>query len=81
MDEKITIELDEAVLEALSRQAEAHGRSIDEEARVIVTERVAVRTPMSAEEAIRRSREIRAMTPKGRPQTDSLILLREDRDR
>lgn len=81
MDEKITIELDEAALDALSRLAEAHGRSIDEEARVILTERVAVRAPMSAEEAIRRSREIRAMTPKGVKQTDSLILLREDRDR
>ena len=81
MDEKITIELDEAALDALSRLAQAHGRSIDEEARVIVTERVVVRAPMSADEAVRRAREIRAMTPPGVVQTDSVALIREDRDR
>ncbi len=81
MDDKITIELDEAALDALSRLAQAHGRSIDEEARVIVTERVFVRAPMSSEEAVRRAREIRAMTPEGVIQTDSVALIREDRDR
>ena len=81
MDDKITIELDTAALDALSRMAEAHGRSIDEELRAIVTERVVVRPKMTPEEALRRSREIRAMTPKGVKQTDSLVLLREDRDR
>lgn len=81
MDDKITIELDTAALDALARMAEAHGRSIDEELRAIVTERVTVRPKMTPEEALRRSREIRAMTPKGVRQTDSLVLLREDRDR
>lgn len=81
MDDKITIELDDAALDALSRLAQAHGRSIDEEARAIVTDRVAVRTPMSPADAVRRAREIRAMTPQGAVQTDSVALIREDRDR
>lgn len=81
MDDKITIELDDAALDALNRLARAHGRSIDEEARAIVTDRVVVRAPMIPADAVRRAREIRAMTPKGVVQTDSVALIREDRDR
>ncbi len=81
MDDKITIELDDAALDALSRLAQAHGRSIDEEARAIVADRVAANARMNPAEAIRRAREIRAMTPKGAVQTDSVALIREDRDR
>jgi plasmid stability protein len=81
MDEKITIELDEAALEELRRLAVTHGRSIDEEAQAIVAERVGHRPKSSPEDSIRRAREIRAMTPKGVVQTDSVALIREDRDR
>ncbi len=81
MDEKITIELDEAAVAELRRMAEIHGRSIDEEAQAIVTERVGHRPKMSPKDSLRRAREIRAMTPKGVVQTDSVALIREDRDR
>lgn len=79
MDDKITVEFDADTMNALSRMAEAHGRGVDAEVREIVSR--TVRKPMSREEFVRRANEIAAMTPKGIVQTDSAILVREDRDR
>ena len=79
MDEKLTVDIDRETLEALSRQAESRGHSLDEEVRDIIVRNV--RRPMTREEFLRRAEAIAAMTPKGIPQTDSTILIREDRDR
>lgn len=79
MDEKLTVDIDRETLEALSRQAESNGHSVSEEARHIIARNV--RRKMTREEFIRRAEAIAAMTPKGVKQTDSTILIREDRDR
>lgn len=78
MDDKITIDLDHDTMDALSRRAREHGRSVDEEAADIVRQNVPVRKTMERD-PVEWARSIRAMTPKGAPQTDSQTLLREDR--
>lgn len=79
MDDKVIIDLDRDTLDALSRQAEAHGKSVDQEAADIVRQSV-VRRRTEDIDFVAWSRRIRAMTPKGVPQTDSVQLIREDRD-
>ncbi len=78
MDEKIVVDLDQETLEALSRRAESHGHSIDEEARTIIEETVAP-TPEGVD-WVARARAIRAMTPLGSIQVDSWKLIRASRD-
>ena len=78
MDEKLVVDLDRVELDEIERQAREHGHSASEEVRFIVREHI-------GRERLRRdpiawSRRIRAMTLDV-PQTDSLSLLREDRDR
>ena len=74
--EKISV--DDATLARLTQNAERHGRSVAEEAAEALRTQV---QRLSREEFLRRADEIAAMTPKGIKQTDSAILLREDRDR
>lgn len=90
MDEKIEIDLDADILSAVSRQAEAHGHSVGEEVLAIVRRSVVGNAQGASKDVPMRdgkidfvewARRIRAMTPTGVPQTDSLRLLREDRDR
>ena len=69
--------LDDAIVEKLKAKAKDNGRSLEAELRVLLTE-VAERP--SAEELRARAKRIAAMTPDV-PQTDSVKLLREDRDR
>ena len=68
--------LDDTVVERLKTRAKAHNRSLEAEVRDLLERSVG---PMSREEFIRLAARIRAMTPDV-PQTDSTILLREDRD-
>jgi plasmid stability protein len=80
MDEKITVEFDTDEMAALRLEAEAHGHDVAAEVR----ERVRRTLPPVQHgeiDFVAWSRRIRAMTPKGVPQTDSLTLLREDRNR
>lgn len=72
------IPLDSATLVALEERARRHGRTLEEEA--ADTLRAAVRRPSKAE-MLARLDEVASMTPKGIEQTDSVVLLREDRDR
>lgn len=71
--------VDEDVVKELKKIAKQHGRSLEAELRRLVTE--------TAERQERRRRFLEridrtaAMTPKGVKQTDSALLLREDRDR
>ena len=71
------IVVDSATLTKLGEIAKAHGRTIEEEAADLLR-RAAGQTRA---EALARLDEIAAMTPKGVKQTDSAILVREDRDR
>lgn len=79
MDDKLSLELDEFALEVLSERAQSHGRSPEEEAAYIV--RRQLQRDRGPEYMIEWSRRIRAMSPPGPQKTDSLKLLREDRDR
>ncbi len=80
MDDKITVDLDRGTFEALSRRAETHGKSVDQEASDILRESVGASAKPDID-FVEWARRIRAMTPKGVPQTDSVQLIREDRDR
>ncbi len=71
--------LDDKVAKTLKAQAKAHDRSLEAELRHLLTQAAAQRKRMAAFR--REAARIRAMTPKDRPQTDSTLLIREDRDR
>jgi antitoxin FitA len=68
--------LDEQVVAALRRKAELHGRSLEQELRVALT--TAAR--LSREERVALARRIRGLTPAGVTQTDSVEMIRQDRD-
>jgi len=70
--------LDDITFSRLEAEARRHGRSIGDEA----AERLSASVPrLSKEEIIAGFEAIAAMTPKGVKQTDSTLLIREDRDR
>ena len=71
--------LDDGVVEKLKAQAKTHHRSLEAELRHVLTQVAAQHEHMAAFR--REAARIRAMTPKDRPQTDSTLLIREDRDR
>ncbi|MCP5374221.1 MAG: hypothetical protein H6907_21000 [Hyphomicrobiales bacterium] len=70
--------LDDDIAEALKARAKAHNRSLEAEVRQILTDQ-ALR-PWRGAELVARAERIAAMTPDV-PQTDSVDLVREDRDR
>ena len=72
--------LDDAVVEKLKAQAKQNNRSLEAEVRQILDERTSAR-PWRGAEFVARADRIAAMTPKDVPQTDSTLLIREDRDR
>ena len=65
------------IVSALKRRAKANKRSLEAELRVIVADAAFVDHDFVLSEM----RRISAMTPKDRAQTDSALLIREDRDR
>jgi plasmid stability protein len=81
MDNEIVVKgLERETLEALEERAREHGISVDEEVKHIVRSTV-TRRRMTPDEFESRANAIAALTPKGIKQTDSALLLREDRDR
>jgi hypothetical protein len=70
---------DQHLLEGLSEMAKAHNRSIETE--VIELLQKAVKERSRGLERIRTAERIAAMTPPDRKQTDSVLMIREDRDR
>ena len=72
-------DLDDEVIARLRRRAERGGRSLDQELRAILTA-ASRQQPRSRAEMIAAIDCIRAMTPRNRPQTDSTLLIREDRE-
>jgi antitoxin FitA len=69
-------DIDDEVIARLRRRAERRGRSLEQELREIL----AAASEPSREEMVAVIDRIRAMTPRDRPQTDSTLLVREDRD-
>lgn len=75
----INVRIDnDSLVEGLSKLAERHKRSVQSEVMEIIRRAIAEETRPNRLEIADR---IAAMTPKGRLQTDSTILVREDRDR
>ncbi len=70
--------LDPLLVEKLKRQAKANHRSLQAELHGILNRSISIATSKRA--FLAKADRIAAMTPKV-PQTDSAILLREDRDR
>ena len=70
--------LDDHVISRLQERAQANERSLEGEIRHVLTERVNPRSRILQFRA--RVQQIAALTA-GTPQTDSVALLREDRDR
>jgi plasmid stability protein len=65
------------VVAALKRRARLNKRSLEAELRTIIGDAAL----LDHDFVLAEMRRIAAMTPKDRPQTDSVLLLREDRDR
>ncbi|HEY8576434.1 MAG TPA: hypothetical protein VIL88_08875 [Devosia sp.] len=80
MDQKIELDLEADDRAALEERASANGRSVAEEAAAILHGYLHV-TRADAADLIAQSRALRAMARPGVAQTDSLLLLREDRNR
>ena len=70
--------IDDDVVASLKAQAKANHRSLEGEIRHVLTAHVSRRTRMAGFRD--RTAHLGAQT-EGRPQTDSVTLLREDRDR
>ncbi len=71
--------LDDEVVKTLKEQAKAHNRSLEAELRHVLAEMAERRKSRAA--FLAEADRIAAMTPKDVPQTDSTLLIREDRDR
>lgn len=71
--------LDELTLARITELASTHRHSVEEEAAELL--RRAVRSRAQSSDRARDADRIAAMTPPGVVQTDSVILIREDRDR
>ena len=70
--------LDDAVVEKLKARAKENQRSLEAEIRILLTETTERPSRKTFRELAER---ISAMTPEGVKQTDSVELLREDRER
>lgn len=71
-------DLDDRIVKKLKAQAKANNRSLESELRALLANEVKKEEQMRAFRA--KARRIAAMTPNV-PQTDSALLIREDRDR
>jgi plasmid stability protein len=78
MDTLLIPDLENSTVEALRRAAEANGHTVEQEAAMLIRTGLAHSGTLSRKE---RADAIAAMTPKGVVQTDSTLLIREDRDR
>jgi antitoxin FitA len=75
MAQVIIRNIDDKVIARLKRKAELHGRSLEQQLRLILAEAA----PLTPEEKVALANKIRAMTP-GPLSVDSTDLIREDRD-
>jgi antitoxin FitA len=76
----ITIsDVEDSLVEKIRDLAEQHNHSVEKEIRDLLQQ--AVEAKPRSRSLVDIANAIAALTPKGVPQTDSAILLREDRDR
>lgn len=80
MGELTIKDMDDATVEQISDLARRHGRTVEHESLTLIREALGARIPQGHEDRAAMARRIAAMTPKGVVQTDSVILIREDRD-
>jgi antitoxin FitA len=73
----VTLQLEDGLLDELQRRAKSKNVSLEEQILSVLQDAVIDRRRALLE----RMDAIAAMTPKGVPQTDSTLLIREDRDR
>lgn len=81
MGELMIRNVDDETVQQISSRAKRHGRSIESEILTLIREGLAARGPDEGEDRVAMARRIAAMAPKSIVQTDSVILIREDRDR
>ena len=75
----IVINIEDSSLAALSELAKAHNHSLELEIHEVLEAAVVER--LKRLEFFRRAQEISSMTPKDRSQSDSTLLIREERNR
>lgn len=78
MSQILVRDLDPEVVNHLRKRAERHRRSLQAEVRLILEEAARESTRPSIEELVRRADQIRARS--GPQRTDSVDIIREDRD-
>lgn len=71
--------MDDTMIDDLKAEARQHNRSLEAEARHILSRHRALRSRPTVEELLALADKVAAMTPKV-PQTDSVELLRESRE-
>lgn len=71
--------IDDRVVDAIRDRAKANSRTVEAEVEDLLTQAIAL--PRRRAKKWEEVRRIAAMTPKDVRQTDSVIMLREDRDR
>ena len=81
MGELMIRNVDDQTVELISARARLHGRTVEHETLTLIQEALGAQTHRTHEDRTAMARRIAAMTPKGVVQTDSVILIREDRDR
>jgi plasmid stability protein len=77
MMRELKVNLDEKLLQRIHRLAKTNGRSFDQEVEAILRKAVPEEEPEF--DRLSDARRIAAMTPKDRVQTDSTILVRQER--
>lgn len=80
MADIILRDIDDSTIDKLAKLAQARERSVEEQAKAMLSQAVDRRT-IARQDRRASAERIAAMTPKGILQTDSTILVREDRDR
>lgn len=75
---ELTIKLEDASMQKLQEMASAHGNSLEAEVQALL-EGVVARYDDRLDPVLR-AREIRAMTPRGVEQTDSVEIIRQMRE-
>jgi len=81
MGELMIRNVDDATVQQLSSRAKRHGRSLESEILALIRDGLAAQPVEGSEDRVARVRRIAAMAPKAVAQTDSVVLIREDRDR
>lgn len=72
--------VDDETVEQIASQAQRHGHSVEHEVLLLLRQALGV-APMRARSRADAARQIAALAPRGVVQTDSTVLVREDRDR